>query len=785
MSQSGYTNRLANSTSPYLLQHAHNPVDWWPWGPQAFAEARARDVPIFLSIGYSTCYWCHVMERESFENEQVAAILNECFVCIKVDREERPDVDDVYMAATLISTGHGGWPMSVFLEPDQLRPFYCGTYFPAQPRPGLGSMPTLPQLAQGISSAWSERRSEVLQAAESLADATRAELTKALQPVALSPEVVERATMALLQTFDRVHGGFGGAPKFPQPANLEFLASMRTLVKDEAARAAIDHALRFTLNRMAAGGIFDQVGGGFHRYAIDQHWLVPHFEKMLYDNAQLLPLYAQAFAVYQQPDDARIVYQIVQYLDREMTAPSGAFYSAQDAEVDGHEGQNYLWTAQQVRDALHTDTDLVCDLYGLTQGPNFRDPHHPNAQPLNVLRLDASLSDKAQQLAMPYEQLTAKLDTANAVLLSVRNLRKQPRLDDKILASWNGLMIAGLARAALSLNDSTLLDRAQRAATAVCDQLITSDGVLMRSWREGRTHTRGFLEDYAAVTAALVAVAKACAHFGRDGQLSLMTAQSLAAAVESLFMDDNGGCFDTANDHNELFLRARTTYDGAMPTGQSMMLHAWLDLANLTSDPHWTDRAINLLKSMSAQIATGSVASINATRGLLRVLSMPGGAERVAAFGPLPDSDQAPAELDTSEFTPVEIYADRESVTIGNDSPDELWLEVHIAPGYHIIAAEPGSSATAAKLIPLRVFLLEGTGVQVYADYPVGEPLEHAATQETIFVHHGTVRIRVALEHEGQTTGTPLLGVQFQACDDRSCQLPTTVELDVAIDLHA
>src|ERR1043165_6403662 len=338
MATQPHTNRLAKETSPYLLQHAHNPVDWFPWGIEAFAEARKRGVPIFLSIGYSTCYWCHVMERECFESEEIAAQMNRGFLCIKVDREERPDLDDIYMAATQMTTGRGGWPMSVFLEPEKLRPFYCGTYFPPEPR---GGMRSFPQILEAISGAWKNERDEVAQQSETLANAVREHLGTVESTVPVGLGHVSKAAQTLLRMLDRVHGGFGSAPKFPQPVFLEFLLDIREVAADEATRDATDQALRLTLDRMACGGMNDQIGGGFHRYSVDEKWLVPHFEKMLYDNAQLAAVYARAGTIYNDDFYRRTARRTIEYILKEMTQPSGAFSSAQDAEVDGREGGNY------------------------------------------------------------------------------------------------------------------------------------------------------------------------------------------------------------------------------------------------------------------------------------------------------------------------------------------------------------------------------------------------------------------------------------------------------------
>lgn len=387
-----HQNRLARETSPYLLQHAANPVDWFAWGPEAFEAARERGVPIFLSIGYATCYWCHVMERESFEDEGIGALMSELFVCVKVDREERPDVDDIYMAAVQAMTGRGGWPMSVFLTPPGARgkedaglePFWGGTYLPPEPRWGMASFE---QTLRAIRRAWDEQRGEVLEQAARLSEHVRDALGAERASAAIGERDCEKATRGLLSIYDRVHGGFGAAPKFPQPVFCEFLLDRLEASADEDETRAIEVSVRHTLERMALGGMYDQLGGGFHRYSVDEKWLVPHFEKMLYDNAQLLSLYARAQARWKSELFARVVKETAEYVLAEMTGNEGLFWSAQDAEVDGKEGLNYLWTAEEIEEAIG-DSELAAyakRVYGVDRGPNFRDPHHPGEPARNVL----------------------------------------------------------------------------------------------------------------------------------------------------------------------------------------------------------------------------------------------------------------------------------------------------------------------------------------------------------------------------------------------------------------
>jgi uncharacterized protein YyaL (SSP411 family) len=755
-------NRLARETSPYLLQHAHNPVDWWPWGPEAFAEARRRNVPIFLSIGYSTCYWCHVMERESFESAAIARQMNGLFVNIKVDREERPDVDDVYMAATQILSGRGGWPMSAFLEPHSLRPFWCGTYFPPEPKMG---MPGFPQILEALAKAWRERPAEVTEQAESVAAAVREQLALAQSPVGLSLDQVSQGAASLLRMLDRIHGGFGGAPKFPQPVFLELLLDVRENAGDDATRSAIDQAVKLTLDKMALGGIHDQVGGGFHRYSVDEKWLVPHFEKMLYDNAQLASLYARAASIYSDDFYRRTADRTLRYILAEMTGPQGEFYSAQDAEVNGREGANYIWTGDQLRAALPPDeAAFAARVYGVEDGPNFRDPHHPQ-EAASVLYLKSR----------PDAATLGQLDRINPILYAARAKRPQPRLDDKTITAWNGMMIAALARAAVWLDEPAYAKAAARAADFILSKLTTADGQLLRTYRAAQAKTDAFLEDYAFLAEGLLALVAAQ---GR-GLLPRETdygarGQRLAATAESLFTDAaSGGYFDTRESggaQTDLFVRPRSGHDGAIPGAASTTLHALVTLYELTGEAGHRRRALDCLRSLSSAIAQSPVAAANATRALLRLAtSSRAVAEQIAGFGPAPAAE-APAPE-----SPVEIFAEAERVEIGKDHPAQFKLVLRIREGYHLNAAEPGDES----LIPLRVGIAGGAGVAVYADYPPGEPYGPDGAAR---VYKGSVEFNIALERAGDWSGRPILTVRFQACTNTECLPPMTAELDVAID---
>jgi uncharacterized protein YyaL (SSP411 family) len=784
-------NRLAASTSPYLLQHAHNPVDWFPWGDEAFAEAKRRDVPVLVSIGYSTCYWCHVMERESFENDSIAALMNERFVCIKIDREERPDLDDIYMTATQIMTSHGGWPMTVFLDPASRQPFWCGTYFPPESRPTMG-IPSLPQVLTNISAAWQKQRTDVLEQASQIGTIVRERLSgESAAPESISAsKCVTEAVSGLLRMFDRNHGGFGGAPKFPQPVFLELLLDARERAGSPQTRAAIDEALRVTLDKMMIGGMYDQIGGGFHRYSVDATWTVPHFEKMLYDNAQLLSIYARAAATFGDPEYARVVRETAAYLRREMQIAGGGFASAQDAEVDAREGLNYLWSPEQVRDMLEkADADFACRVFSLDLGPNFRDPHHPQEPATNVLRLRDRPEPSAIELGVSVVEFHARRARIAAAMLAARSTRKQPHRDDKVLAAWNGLAIHGLATAAECLRDPALLEDAIAAATFVLGTLHGPRG-LCRSWRNGMRGGDGFLEDYGACALGFASLARALRAVAPQRAADVASFQRAAAdlvAEAAARFETGGRWFDTAADQTESFVRTRSLHDGAVPCGSSMMLLALIELA-ASRQADAARHASTLLRSMLASIDEMPLGLAWATRGLLRLASDP--AFALSALKPLVSADAAAAGATAAEsestFTPVEIYAGAERVAIAKDAPASLRVALRIASGYHVLAADPwidDPKGAMRGLIPLRVHVRGGTGVEAYADYPAGTP--YAAASEVVGtprVYSDEVDFEIALEQTSEITGRPMLAITYQACSDRACLPPRTVELDIAID---
>ena len=617
-----HANRLASSASPYLLQHARNPVDWWPWGPEAIAEARRRGVPLFVSIGYSTCYWCHVMERESFEQEAVAAALGGTAVAVKVDREQRPDVDELMMTACQVFTqltegrASGGWPLNAFLDPDTLEPFFCGTYFPPEPAHGR---PSFTELVGAVGRAWEADRAGLRAQAARIADVVRRQMAVGGAPATggarelASGETAADVASALMRLADPVNGGFGGAPKFPTPPYPRFLL--------EAGGMGAEQAVRRTLDRMAIGGLFDQACGGFHRYSVDSGWTVPHFEKMLYDNGLLLSLYADAHRRWGDPFHAEVARRTGRWAVLEMTGDGGRFLSALDAEVDAREGLNYVWTPDQARDALREaggDAELEAfafRLFGLDGPPNFRDPHHPDEPATHVLRM----ADRPDALCAAWGMERDAFDRARfrvlAALEAARGLRAGPAVDDKTIAAWSGLMAEGFADAGEALGEPGFVEVAERGAAFVLTRMRGADGRLLRTWRDGRGDADAFLEDHACMANACLALGRVTGDPGWRAQ-----ARGLMDAAEAAFLDPaTGAWFETRAGADDLFVRVRSTDDGAMPSGTSSALRASVALAEADGDPARLDRAERALESIAASLREQPVAasgSVLAARAL-------------------------------------------------------------------------------------------------------------------------------------------------------------------------
>ena len=570
-------NRLINETSPYLLQHAHNPVDWYPWGPEALKRAKAEDKPILLSVGYSACHWCHVMEKESFEDREIATLMNESFVCIKVDREERPDIDSIYMGAVQAMTGSGGWPMTVFLTPDG-KPFYGGTYFPPEDRHG---MPGFPRVLQTLANTYHQNRSEVLLTTDRLVQQMRSMTsgTHGLDP--LTADALYQAYRGIADQFDDKYGGVGLQPKFPQPMTYEFLLRYNLRSGDSRALEMVE----LTLDRMAMGGIYDQLGGGFHRYSTDTFWLVPHFEKMLYDNALLVRLYLHAYQVTGKPLYRRIVEETLDYVLREMTDPSGGFYSAQDADSEGVEGKFFVWRPEEVIEVLgKADGELLSKYFGVTRVGNF--------EGRSILHVAADADSLMQETALSEEELEGLVQRSRSELLGVREQRVRPARDEKILTAWNGLMLGAIAEAAAVLNRPDYAALAEKNAAFLLEEL-RQDGRLLRAYKGGRAKLKGYLEDYAFLVHGLIAL-----HEATFGARWLREAIELGRSMTDLFWDEPSGQFyDTGLDHEELVVRPRDIMDNATPSANSMAADVLLRLAVITGDLEHERRAATSLRS--------------------------------------------------------------------------------------------------------------------------------------------------------------------------------------------
>jgi uncharacterized protein YyaL (SSP411 family) len=583
-------NALAGSTSPYLLQHAANPVHWEPWGEEPLARARAEQKPIFLSVGYSACHWCHVMAHESFESDATAAILNEHFVNIKVDREERPDIDRVYMTAVQLLTGRGGWPMSVFLTP-ALEPFFAGTYWPPEPRMG---MPAFSQVLQAVIDAWTNRRETVVKQAAEIAAALARPAAAADDKPSLSSDLLEGAAAMLARSFDESHGGFGAAPKFPHPMDLRLL--LRTGQRSGRTRDVAMAA--HTLACMAAGGIHDQLGGGFARYSVDDRWLVPHFEKMLYDNALLAVAYLEAFLVTGRPEFATVVRSTLDYLLRDMTDPAGGFWSAEDADSEGEEGRFYVWTPGEIRDLLDLeDGDLFCSVYGVTDRGNF--------EGRSILHLARPIAAHAAEWGMPYEALSWRLAASRAKLLAARAGRVRPGIDDKVLVAWNGLAIDALARAGAVLDEPRYVAAAERAAAFLLAECRDGSGRLAHQWRRGRATGLAFADDLACLAEGLASLYEATFDAHWIAAACGLADSLLGEGHTSGFLDpESGGLFQTSPAHEQLIVRQPDLLDNATPSSTGMAATVLLRLAAFTERDRYraaAERALAAVAGLAAR----------------------------------------------------------------------------------------------------------------------------------------------------------------------------------------
>ncbi|MCI0700160.1 MAG: thioredoxin domain-containing protein [Planctomycetia bacterium] len=640
-------NRLANETSLYLKQHANNPVDWYPWGPEALARAKELDRPIFLSIGYSACHWCHVMEHESFEDESTAALMNAHFVCIKVDREERPDLDTIYMNALhLLTREGGGWPLSVFLTPD-LRPFFAGTYYPPDDRYAMHGRPSFKKLLAGIHEAWVNRRDRITEVGQNVVQHLQGMNELGASDTAVSPDLLSNALGALRRSYDSRYGGFGSAPKFPHALELKLLLRLNARFNDPVALEMAKH----TLTSMARGGMYDQVGGGFARYSVDEKWLVPHFEKMLYDNALLTTAYVEAFQKTREPFFQQIARETLDYVQREMTAEGGAFFSTQDADSEGEEGKFYIWSIDELKQVLGLElAEFAIKVWGVTPRGNF-EGH-------NILFRTLSDEDEAKANGMSVDDFKKKLADVKAKLYEARSKRVWPGRDEKILTAWNGLMIAAFAQAGSVFGEERYLKSAAAAADFILNNMRTPEGRLFRTAGVGQPpKLSGYLEDYAFLADALVTLYEATFN-----PKWLRAALELAEVMLKHFADKNGpGFFFTADDHEELIARTKDLHDGSTPSGNAMAVTALLRLSALTGRRDLAEPAERTLRGYRDTMADHPAAS---GQMLVALDFFLGPVQQIAILAPEHDKDtQRALAAIRRQFNPNRVIAFHDPAT--------------------------------------------------------------------------------------------------------------------------
>ena len=730
-----WTNRLVHETSPYLLLHAHNPVDWYPWSDEALELAKKENKLIFLSVGYSTCYWCHVMEREVFSNPEIAEMMNNNFINIKIDREERPDLDEIYMTATQLLIQRGGWPNSVFLTPD-LKPFYAGTYFPPTDMPGRPGFPTI---LDAVHEAWVTREAEVIESADQISKTIEMAISRgftALNARALDRSLTTPALDYLRTSYSHAYGGFGRAPKFPSPANLEFLLSEYQResgvqippTRDESLLKMITH----TLDMMAYGGMYDQVGGGFHRYSVDAKWLIPHFEKMLYDNAQLAKVYLHAYQLTQEPRYQRVAEDIFSFIFREMTASEGGFYAALDAETDAEEGKYYVWTADEIRKVLgKKDAKRFNDVYGVDKGPNFEGK--------SVLYVPK---------ASAVEGAVKDLSTAREKLLKARAEREYPLLDTKIIVNWNGLMIDTLAYGYHVLGKEQYLVAASKAAQFVLDTLRKPNGELWHTYTAGVVKQDAYLDDYAFFVRGLISLYDAT---GEEKWLD--SARTLTDTMIQLFWDDkSGGFYYTKADAKHLIVRTKKPYDSAIPSGNAVAVK---NLLAFGAD-YWNyaEKTLRIFSDAMAQSPSSFMYMHFALNHYLMT-----------------------TEKEVDAATPSLVTA---STTIKAESDEvfEVELQLEIAAGWHINANPAGQD----NLIPTTLEVDTDMPVEIVdIAYPKGKSMRFEFSDESLNVYEDSLTIPLKLKQKSNATGSSkvTLKLTYQPCNDTECLLPQTLDIQL------
>lgn len=856
-----WTNALVHETSPYLLLHVHNPVEWYPWGPEALERAKAENKPIFLSVGYSTCYWCHVMERKVFSNPEIAGLMNRWFVNIKVDREERPDIDEIYMTATQIMTQHGGWPNSVFLTPDLL-PFFAGTYFPPE---DIAGRPGFQRILRGVHDAWLNQRKLVIDRAKQITAVIRQATSEGIVNTGETPvdrQLISSAAAYLTERYSADYGGFGDAPKFPSPTNLEFLLSeyqrrAETPIRVDSIfasdlddgqlprglRLALENAdlslsenvivsvkskgsewlitdmvnkqvypvknvqgelkiyktaegllemISHTLNMMAYGGLYDQIGGGFHRYAVDAKWLVPHFEKMLYDNAQLAKVYLQTYQLTMEPLYRTIAEEIFEFVFREMTSTEGGFYSAIDAEVDAEEGKYYVWTKPEIQKILgKRKAKLFTKVYGVDNGPNFEGE-------TNVLYLPAPIANAAKAEKKSEDIIRGQLEPLKAKLLAAREKRKRPLLDTKVITSWNGLMIDALAYGYEVLGNPRYRGAAQKAAEFILEHLRRSDGQLMRTYKDSIAKYDGYLDDYAFLVRGVLGLYRAT---GDDRWLK--EAQSLNDTMIRLFWDnDGGGFYFTLANQEYLVVRTKNPYDSALPSGNAVAINNLLTLTRLTDDNDYLDKAEKSLRSFAsvmAQSPGGFMHMILTANNYLSTDWIESAESREKQHADLAVKLKAEGGINPLS-SPKALSGKAIGLPAGNDvvkisvsalskkqtilkSPFDVLVQLEIDEGWHINA----NPASDDFLIPTTVSVSPDTSVEVLSIvYPKGKQLDFSFNDQPVSVYEGLLEIQMQLQLKpgvSREDAFPVnLNLEYQACDDQRCLPPSTDTIELTLN---
>ncbi|NKB23460.1 MAG: DUF255 domain-containing protein [Kiritimatiellae bacterium] len=735
-------NRLIHETSPYLLQHARNSVDWYPWGKEAFERAQKEDKPIFMSVGYSSCHWCHVMEHESFEKEDVAKIINEFFVPIKVDREERPDIDEIYMNATQLMTGRGGWPNSVWLTPDK-RPWFAGTYFPKQ---------EFIRLLNSLAETWKTKRDAVDQQAQKLTSAIKqASLSQTIDSnVQLSRDVIEKGKSQIVGAFDKKYGGFDGRPKFPPHASLRLLLYELQQQKDPGSRLFIER----TLEAMARGGIYDHIGGGFHRYSTDEKWFLPHFEKMLYDNAQLAWVYTEAYRQTKNPFYRHIAQETLEWILRDMTDREGGFYSALDADSEGEEGKYYLWTRKEILNILGAkEGESFCLIYNASDAGNYYEEAPGEQKASNILYLKQPLGEKQDK------QFTANRQQ----LLAVRNKRILPGLDDKVLTSWNGLMIGSFAFAGLHLDEPRYIKAAEKSANFILSTMRTGDR-LLRTYRIGQAKLSALLGDYVYFIDGLLNLYEAT-----QNKKWLKESETLVAIVVKHYTSKTGGFWHTPDDHEQHITRVKDPYDEAIPSENAMAARVLARLGKLARKAEYLELAEKTFKAFYAymqQSPRGAATFLEALAIYHNAIKTKRGGSSIAKIQKHPVT--------------IELFASTQRVAAGSSL--NLETRIIIDETYHINSHKPKQE----YLIPTSVQLKDNPVAALDVEYPADKIIKIAAFPEDIAVYEGTIAIKgtLTINKDAQLESKTLtVNVRTQACDDKSCLPPATHILNIPLEI--